>query len=180
MSTLIFSGINSWIQRINSCFPHVINLAVQAFLSELQANPSAPLSSLPTNANPETIANAKRYVAALERDLVGTSRGIVSSCRASGQRRQDLRKLIEDGNNSGFWKGKMINPVHDSMPEVQLLRDCETRWSSTFNLIDRMIMLHPVRSTSISRVVTSVLTKPFRRSFAFYSALNILTFATCL
>ncbi|KAF8833107.1 hypothetical protein BDN67DRAFT_1060585 [Paxillus ammoniavirescens] len=85
----------------------------------------------------------RKYVATLERDLVGTGQGVVTACRASGQRRWDLRKLIEDGNDSGYWKGKMINPAHDSMPKVQLLRDCETRWSSTFNLIDRIILLHP-------------------------------------
>lgn len=117
---------------------------MQAFLAALKANPSAPLSNILEGADPITIANVKKYVATLERDLVGTGRGVVTACRASGQRRRDLRKLIEDGNDSGYWKGKMINPAHDSMPEVQLLRDCETRWSSTFNLIDRIILLHPV------------------------------------
>ncbi|KIK75277.1 hypothetical protein PAXRUDRAFT_19136 [Paxillus rubicundulus Ve08.2h10] len=108
------------------CFPHVINLVVQAFLAALKANPSAPLSNILEGADPMTIANVKKYVATLECDLVGTGRGVVTACCASGQRRRDLCKLIEDGNDSGYWKGKMINPAHDSMPEVQLLRDCET------------------------------------------------------
>ncbi|KIK92824.1 hypothetical protein PAXRUDRAFT_146483, partial [Paxillus rubicundulus Ve08.2h10] len=82
-------------------------------------------------------------IATLEHDLVGTGQVVVTTCHASGQHRQDLCKLIEYGKDSGYWKGKMINPAHDYMPEVQL-RDCKTQWSSTFNLIDHIILLHPV------------------------------------
>ncbi|KIJ12691.1 hypothetical protein PAXINDRAFT_82486, partial [Paxillus involutus ATCC 200175] len=90
-------------------------------------------------------------------DLIGTSRSIVTACCALGQRRCDLWKLIQDGNYSNFWKGEMINLKLDSMPEVQLLHNCETWWSSTFNLIDRIIMLHPVCQCLTSKV--SQLTK---------------------
>jgi hypothetical protein len=83
------------------------------------------------------------YLNALESDLVGKCRSIVSTCRASGQRRQALLKKIDEGNRSGYWKGK-LDDGKDYIRLVQLLRDCETRWSSTFNMIDRVLELYVV------------------------------------
>ncbi|KAI6006128.1 hypothetical protein EDD15DRAFT_2154708, partial [Pisolithus albus] len=80
----------------------------------------------------------------LQRDVIGTVRSIVSVCRASGQRRQDLRKVIVEGNSSGRWAGKLPDGG-DKLPLYQLLRDCETRWSSTFLMIERLLLLYPVR-----------------------------------
>jgi hypothetical protein len=76
------------------------------------------------------------YARALESDPVGQTRGIVNVCRASGGRRKELKSVIEDGNKSKTW-GEIIRVV-------QLLRDCETRWSSTYNMIDRTMELYPV------------------------------------
>ncbi|KAF8959750.1 ribonuclease H-like domain-containing protein, partial [Flammula alnicola] len=81
------------------------------------------------------------YLEAVEADLVGKCRSIVAACRSSGQRRQALLKKIDEGNKSGYWKGKLVNGT-DKIPLVQLLRDCETRWSSTFNMIDRVLELY--------------------------------------
>jgi len=77
------------------------------------------------------------YASALESDPVGQTRGIVSVCRASGGRRKELKSVIEGGNKSKTW-GEIIRVV-------QLLRDCETRWSSTYNMIDRTMELYPVK-----------------------------------
>ncbi|KAH9160548.1 ribonuclease H-like domain-containing protein, partial [Lactarius sanguifluus] len=75
------------------------------------------------------------YAQALNSDPVGQTRGIVGVCRASGGRRKELKRAIEDGNKSNTW-GEIIRVV-------QLLRDCETRWSSTYNMIDRTMELYP-------------------------------------
>jgi len=50
---------------------------------------------------------------------------------------------IEDGNKSGKWKGKLPGNA-ETLPVVQLLRDCETRWSSTYLMIERLLLLYPV------------------------------------
>lgn len=83
------------------------------------------------------------YLEALEQDLIGRCRSIVASCRSSGQRRQALLKKIEEGNKTGYWKGK-LDDGKDKIRPVQLLRDCDTRWSSTFNMIDRVLELYIV------------------------------------
>lgn len=98
--------------------------------------------------NPPTADEQNRWVAyieALEQDLIGKCRSLVASCRASGQRRQALLKKIEEGNKSGYWKGK-LEDGREEIRAVQLLRDCETRWSSTFNMIDRVLELYVVSS----------------------------------
>lgn len=124
------------------CFPHVINLAVQAFLVEMKRSPSWPLDHMPDN----TTDDMYKYTYALNRDLISTTRNIVSACRASGQRRRSLRKVIQDGNATGYWVNKILpDGEWDKMPEVQLLRDSETRWSSTFLMIRRLLLLYPVR-----------------------------------
>ncbi|KAF8151387.1 hypothetical protein B0H34DRAFT_784669 [Crassisporium funariophilum] len=75
----------------------------------------------------------ERYEAALLADPVGKARSIVSACRSSGQRRADLRETIINGNESKCWE----------LREVQLLRDVETRWSSLFGMVGRVIELYP-------------------------------------
>ncbi|KAJ7159171.1 hypothetical protein C8R43DRAFT_882138, partial [Mycena crocata] len=74
----------------------------------------------------------------LESDPVGNTRQIVAACRGSGQRRADVKQIIADGNARFLWGESGIIRV------VQLLRDCETRWSSTFLMSDRLIELYPV------------------------------------
>ncbi|KAF8972357.1 ribonuclease H-like domain-containing protein, partial [Flammula alnicola] len=94
--------------------------------------------------NPPTqdeLENWDKYLKALEGDLVGRCRNIVASCRSSGQRRHALLKKIDEGNKTGYWKGK-LDDGKDQIRLVQLLRDCETRWSSTFNMIDRVLELY--------------------------------------
>lgn len=82
------------------------------------------------------------YAEALTSDPVGQTRKIVGVCRASGGRRKDLTSTIEEGNKSKSW-GEVIRVV-------QLLRDCETRWSSTYNMVDRTMELYPVRAKLFS------------------------------
>ena len=74
------------------------------------------------------------YADALASDPVKCTRDIVADCRVSGQRRAELRKVIVSGNEHKSW----------DMDILQLLRDCDTRWSSTKNMITRLIYLYPV------------------------------------
>lgn len=65
--------------------------------------------------------------------------GIVSALRASHLRREGLCSSIEIGNRENEYEGKKI-------PNLALLREVETRWSSTFLLIDRVLEMYPVRT----------------------------------
>jgi hypothetical protein len=57
----------------------------------------------------------------------------------------------------GYWSGKLPDG-EDKLPVLRLLRDCPTRWSSTFKMIDRVLMLYPVSSfTSLVRTFTHAL-----------------------
>ncbi|KAI0284024.1 hypothetical protein BGY98DRAFT_911151 [Russula aff. rugulosa BPL654] len=78
------------------------------------------------------------YATAVESDPVGRARGIVAMCRKSGQRREDLKKVINAGNSCNAWGPDVV------IRPVQLLRDCETCWYSTFNMVDRLIELYPL------------------------------------
>ncbi|KAF8965562.1 hypothetical protein BDZ97DRAFT_1658870 [Flammula alnicola] len=125
------------------CFPHIINIACQTVLAELKKVSELyieepPMSNPPTQ---DELENWDKYLKALEGDLVGRCRNIVASCRSSGQRRHALLKKIDEGNKTGYWKGK-LDDGKDQIRLVQLLRDCETRWSSTFNMIDRVLELY--------------------------------------
>ncbi|KAJ7721832.1 hypothetical protein DFH07DRAFT_867753 [Mycena maculata] len=85
----------------------------------------------------ESAAELKEYAEALQSDPVGKSRQIVAACRASGQRRADVKQIIVDGNRKFLWQ------PGGTLRVVQLLRDCETRWSSTYLMSDRLLELYP-------------------------------------
>jgi hypothetical protein len=117
-----------YLLQSNSCFPHAIDIAVQTILKELKKNGYHPIiatSAYPLNPSSELV----EYATAVQSDLVGRTRQIVAACRKSGQRREGLQKLIAIDTNIRF---------------VQPLRDCETRWFSTFDMIDWLIELYPV------------------------------------
>ena len=123
---------------MSRCFPHCINIATQTVMDELKTNPVEPV--LTTSTDPSDLPHLMRYAAALEADPVGKTRDLVTTCRSSGQRRHELQSVITEGNDSGRWQGEEGRKI----PPVQLLQDCKTRWSSTFLLIDRVLMLYPV------------------------------------
>ena len=90
----------------------------------------------------------EEYRKALAADIIWIARKLVSACRASGQRREDFVLTIVEGNKVGSWTDSNGNPL--PLPTLQLLRDCETRWSSTFLMLDRVITLLPVCTSHLS------------------------------
>ncbi|KAJ7181343.1 hypothetical protein C8R43DRAFT_870106, partial [Mycena crocata] len=112
--------------NILRCFPHVINIAVQTALKVL--------SDLPDFAD--------FYWAVLQSDVVALARTLVTACRASGQRRDDFEEVILQGNIAGGWPvtpGEPPEPIR----VVGLLKDVDTRWSSIFSMLDRVLELYP-------------------------------------
>ena len=87
--------------------------------------------------NNAALQAAPEYAPALRNDPVKLARQLVTACRASGGRRAELREVIKEGNHIHAFGDKPL-------PELQLLCDVDTRWSSTFLMINRVLTLHPV------------------------------------
>lgn len=102
-------------------------------MKEIKENPRAVYESSAAN-DPEAWSELSSYVDALEKDPIGRTRGLVSACRKSGQRRDDLKNIIQQGNEKGLWTLNLL----------QLLRDVETRWSSTYLMTTRILYLYEV------------------------------------
>ena len=140
-------SLKSWFDNIYltycglRCFPHIINIAAQTVLKELKENPHAPV--LASSSDPTRRAHLEQYANALATDPVGGARTLVGVCQKSGQQRSDLRAAIEAGNSNGSFHDENGTPMA-AIPVQQLLRNCETRWSSTFNMTGRVITLYPV------------------------------------
>lgn len=87
------------------------------------------------------------YCEALAADPVAAGRTLIASCRASGNRRSDFKKVIATGNKENTFRvlGDNDRETTVQIPEVQLLKDVEVRWSSTFLMLDRLLHVWPVR-----------------------------------
>lgn len=88
------------------------------------------------------------YLVALTADVLGTARKIIATCCISGKRWEEFLDTILEGNLNETWSDDDGNPI--SREALQLLRDCETRWSSTYLMVDRFLVMLPVCSTIIS------------------------------
>ncbi len=110
---------------------------MKAVLEAIKSNPIIPV----VTGGDTTLMNHQQlsaYADALASDPVRRVRELVGACRKSGERRDDLRRVIKHGNAGNLWGQNM------TVPELQLLRDCDTRWSSTYQMIGRAITLYPV------------------------------------
>lgn len=127
---------HTWWSVINlvyyRCFPHVINISAQGGIKTLSKvdDPSVEISR-ELQADPA-------YKSALKQDVVVSCRTLVNSCRASGQRQDDLLAVIVDGNERQIFGDAGLRCV-------RLCRDMDVRWSSTLLMIDRALELYPVR-----------------------------------
>lgn len=85
---------------------------------------------------------------------VDACRDSVIAMRASDVRREGLQRVIRDGNFYNQFQtddGEVI-----IVPTLQLLRDAPTRWSSTYEMIRRYLLLYPVRLRLIDYLVHTV------------------------
>jgi len=128
---------------LGRCFPHVINIAVKTALKYLtkvdEEDPEAQGSDEAFLSASDALLADPEYLAALEDDIVALAREQVTTCRASGQRRESLQELIVEGNKAGGW-----GEQSEELEESELLRDVDTRWSSIFLMIDRLLELYIV------------------------------------
>ncbi|QRV87948.1 hAT family dimerization protein [Ceratobasidium sp. AG-Ba] len=122
------------------CFPHVLNLSVNSVLTALPA--AAKWYRDEVDKKGETLDDEViDYLVALESGLVNACRESVKAMRKSDLRRDGFSESIKLGNLHGYFKTK--NGETLLLPVLQLLRDSETRWSSTYNMIKRYLELYP-------------------------------------
>lgn len=141
-----------------SCFPHVINLAVQAIYAALKDGKGLEEQYLLGNVScvdedalkrmtlPEGVTKDD-YVCALKTDILGTARKLIAACRISGKRREVFVDTILKGNRDDKWMDIHGNVI--TRKALQLLRDSDTRWSSTHHMVDRTLEMLPVCFTMI-------------------------------
>ncbi|KAJ3871964.1 ribonuclease H-like domain-containing protein, partial [Lentinula edodes] len=82
------------------------------------------------------------YRNALASDLISRVRHLVNLCRASGNRRDDFRNTVLEGNSVDD-ESDYSNTTMLLERVVVLLRDVDTHWSSTFFMVDRFLELYP-------------------------------------
>ena len=138
------------------CFAHVINISVQHILAELKDTHSLFDDYLYSGSVGPSL---DIYGVTLQGDPVGRVRKLVSDCQASGQQCSALHAVIRNGNQMKSWPQTVMDfdsptlpdaqKTGGTLPEVQLLQDCETRWSSTFLMITHVLTLYLVRDNQI-------------------------------
>ncbi|KAF5375571.1 hypothetical protein D9615_009215 [Tricholomella constricta] len=105
------------------CFPHVTNIAVKTGVKRItelaEEDVEVLLEEIEEVTEHEPTCDDLEYLDALQSD-----------------RREDLKDTIETGNLTGIFSAKGIRVV-------ALLRDVDTRWSSMFLMIDRVLELYP-------------------------------------
>ena len=120
---------------INICCNHIISKITNTLLVD---SVTASVDSIPRS-DPET----QSFEDACKRDPIALGRDVVRALRASGQHREHLNTIIDNGNKDGFFfVGESTTPVQ--VQHLQLLRDVKTRWDSVYYMIRRLRLLRPV------------------------------------
>lgn len=107
------------------CFGHIIDL------SSGQVSKCVDTSTKNGN-NEDGLANPIEH-----------ARSVVRVIRASGMRRDAFECVINDGNEKG-WFTQGEPPKVVTLPKLDLLRDVQTRWDSTYIMLERLRVMRPV------------------------------------
>ncbi|CAE6524483.1 unnamed protein product [Rhizoctonia solani] len=141
------------------CFPHIINLAVNAICDALGATGDDYLQRQTSSGHTPSDSTVE-YLQALRARPDLRVREIVKALRP-GQRRRALNQIIKEGNDRGIWKIEDVQviqvtnadgTVEEREEEVEvviklkvlnLILDVKTRWSSTRDMLFRFSELYP-------------------------------------
>jgi hypothetical protein len=104
------------------CFPHIINLVVQDILRFIPCIPEW-----------FSTTDSKLYEA-VKSDPVKRCRELVGLLRLTSTRRDEYRRILNKAIKDGDFTG----------PALELIRDMEVRWSSTYNMISRFLEMSEV------------------------------------
>lgn len=128
---------------ISRCFPHIINICCQHVIKEFTDTDLVDAAKAFTAATPSSHPSAQTFAEACARDPIALGREVVQALRASGQRRDQFKETIKDGNTRRHF---FVDGQHDaiSLPVLELLRDVRTRWDSVYYMMRRLRELRPV------------------------------------
>jgi hypothetical protein len=126
------------------CFPHVVNICCQHVICEFTNIQLAETAEDFVAALPADLPQLQSYQDAVDRDPVALGRNVVRVMRASGQRREALRDVINDGNLKGWFRAEGHHSEVIQLRSVELLRDVKTRWDSIYFMIKRLREMRPV------------------------------------
>lgn len=92
---------------------------------------------------PRTDPDLQSFEDACKQDPIALGRDVVRALHASGQCREHLDTIIDNGNKDGFFfVGASTTPVQ--VQHLQLLRDVKTRWDSVYYMIRRLQLMRLV------------------------------------
>jgi hypothetical protein len=98
-------------------------------------------------ASPESPGINGDLLKALRSDVVGRCRKLISACRHNGQRQLCYRQAIAEFNSA---------TNGENLPLLALIFDVLTRWSATYNMISRYLIMKDVSSVPYCAFATAI------------------------
>ena len=127
------------------CFPHIVNLACKAVLAKF-TNISYAATNPEEYDPPAPLDDGLSY--ALQRDPIAIIQSFTTVVRYLNII-MELQSNIYLGSASSLRQGHLDSiQIHLNKTKLQLLRDVDTRWSSTFLMIEQVLQLHKVGTIS--------------------------------
>jgi hypothetical protein len=131
-----FRHAEMWIM----CFSHLINICCQHVIRSL-----TNLDLQDDDTADELLLNASAIQVAASNDPIAKACQLVRAMRASDQRKEMFKQVIDDGNERGWFKaadGKVIQ-----LKPLELLHDVRTRWDSVYEMVCRLRAMCPVHQS---------------------------------
>jgi hypothetical protein len=136
------------------CFPHTINIAVQHVLDKMslvkapESDDNDDAEDLTDTADRnEGRGSGQTFEDACAEDPITCLRKIIRAIRSTRQHHDAFMTWIETGNRSRLFGLENNNPVH--IQPKQLLRDIQTKWDSTYQMVKHWIEMRLVSPCTI-------------------------------
>jgi hypothetical protein len=171
------------------CFSHIINLCSQACIKAMELNDrtSAQYSDTETDSSATDVDNdglgLQGIFSQADSDQTGSqarkratgpiyrARKSVAFIRHSGQRRDYLVNIIQDGNKKQFWTVELPDGQAQAvtLTPVMVIADVKTRWDSVYSMVQRLQYLQQVSSLiSAWFVLIAYVAQPVQNFFLLY------------
>ena len=133
------------------CFPHVTNICsnhvIEAFTNIALVDDTGGF--IASASGPPSDPDNQTYEEAVARDPIALCQSTVRAVCASGQRRDHLAEVIEDGNKKGWFKSTREPNETIQVKQAQLVCEMKVWWDSLYFMINRFHKLHLVCLNSI-------------------------------